>query len=102
MPSEMAIQENDLSLMVLEKTGLNKKVLLDRYDRMAQDTFRKRTMYWDIDDLVRETRYSKASLEKFIICDPRMKENQRQLGPRFKRVWLSEPTAIVLEEILNN
>jgi len=51
----MAIQENDLSQLVLEKTGLNKKVLLDSYDRMAQDTFRKR---WDIDDLVRETRYS--------------------------------------------
>lgn len=32
-------------------------------------------MYWDIDDLVRETRYSKASLEKYIICDPRMEEN---------------------------
>ncbi|MED4886260.1 hypothetical protein [Lysinibacillus fusiformis] len=71
----MAIQENDLSQLVLEKTGLNKKVLLDRYDRLAQDTFRKRTLYWDIDDLVRETRYSKASLEKYIICDPRMKEN---------------------------
>jgi len=93
---------NDLSQRVLETAGLSKKHLLDRYDRMAKETLNERTMYWDIDDLVRETRYSKASLEKYIVCDPRIKEHQRQIGPRFKRVWLSEPTAVALEEILNN
>ncbi|MGE7114344.1 hypothetical protein [Lysinibacillus sp. NPDC047702] len=98
----VTLYDNDLSQMVLKTAGLTKKELLERYDQMAQETITERTMYWDIDDLVRETRYSKASLEKYITCDPRMKVHQRQLGPRFKRVWLSEPTAIVLEEILNN
>lgn len=84
------------------KQQVYQKHLLDRYDRMAKETLNERTMYWDIDDLVRETRYSKASLEKYIVCDPRIKEHQRQIGPRFKRVWLSEPTAAALEEILNN
>ncbi|KOS64660.1 hypothetical protein FJQ98_14300 [Lysinibacillus agricola] len=95
-------KDNNLSQRVLETAGLSKKILLDRYDRTVREIVRERTLYWDIDDLVRETRYSKASLEKYIVCDPRIKIHQRQIGPRYKRVWLSEPTAAALEEILNN
>jgi len=91
----------DITQLVLENAGLSKKELLERYDQIVQATIRKRTLYWDIDDLVRETRFSKASLEKYILCDPRIREHQRQLGSRYKRVWLAEPTAKVLDEILN-
>jgi len=97
----MIIDDKDLTQMVLETAGLTKKELLERYDRMAQETLRERTMYWDIDDLVRETRYCKSAVEKYIVCDPRIRVHQRQIGPRYKRVWLVEPTAKVLDEILN-
>ncbi|MEK3727203.1 MULTISPECIES: hypothetical protein [unclassified Lysinibacillus] len=92
----------DITQLVLENAGLSRKELLERYDQIVQATVRQRTLYWDIDDLVRETRFSKASLEKYILCDPRIREHQRQIGSRYKRVWLAEPTAKVIDEILNN
>lgn len=98
----MIKNDTDITQLVLENAGVSKKALLERYDQIVQATVRQRTLYWDIDDLVRETRFSKASLEKYILCDPRIREHQRQLGSRYKRVWLAEPTAKVIDEILNN
>lgn len=98
----MIRNDTDITQLVLENAGVSKKELLERYDQIVQATVRQRTLYWDIDDLVRETRFSKASLEKYILCDPRIREHQRQIGSRYKRVWLAEPTAKVIDEILNN
>ncbi|AUS87055.1 hypothetical protein LBYS11_12275 [Lysinibacillus sp. YS11] len=98
----MIKNDTDITQLVLENAGVSKKELLERYDQIVQATVRQRTLYWDIDDLVRETRFSKASLEKYILCDPRIREHQRQIGSRYKRVWLAEPTAKIIDEILNN
>lgn len=98
----MIKNDTDITQLVLENAGVSKKELLERYDQIVQATVRQRTLYWDIDDLVRETRFSKASLEKYILCDPRIREHQRQIGSRYKRVWLAEPTAKVIDKILNN
>lgn len=59
-------------------------------------------LFWDIDDLVRETTYSKTWLEENLLRDPRIRRYQRQPHERGKRVWLREPTEKAIKEIIMN
>ncbi|MBB5148619.1 MULTISPECIES: hypothetical protein [Ureibacillus] len=61
-----------------------------------------KTLFWDIDDLVRETRYSKTWLEENLLRDPRIRRYQRQPYERGKRIWLREPTEKAIKEIIMN
>ncbi|MGE7954839.1 hypothetical protein [Lysinibacillus xylanilyticus] len=60
------------------------------------------TLFWDIDDIIRETRYKKTFLEAHLLCDPRIKRYERKPKPRSKRVWLAEPTKETIKKIIMN
>lgn len=60
------------------------------------------TLCWDIDDLVKQTKYSKTWLEENLLNDPRIRRHQRQAHERGKRIWLAEPTRKALQEIITN
>lgn len=60
----------------------------------------RETMFWDIEDIIAETRFQKSFLEEFILRDPRVKRYERKRSPRSKRVWLREPTAEAIQKII--
>lgn len=60
------------------------------------------TLFWDIDDIIRETRYKKTFLEANLLCDPRIKRFERKSKPRSKRIWLAGPTKETIKNIIMN
>ncbi|MFJ6210557.1 hypothetical protein [Lysinibacillus sp. NPDC092081] len=70
---------------------------------MIQDQIKDEvTLFWDIDDIIRETRYRKTFLEANLLRDPRIKRYERKPKPRSKRVWLAEPTKETIKNIIMN
>lgn len=59
-------------------------------------------LFWEIEDIEKATTFKKSFLEKYILCDPRVRRYERQREPRGKRVWLCEPTARAIQDIIMN
>lgn len=87
---------------ILQMYGITQETFVQELEKIIQETARQELLFWDIDDIMRATTFSKAFLEEYILCDPRIRQYMRQRGPRSKRVWLYEPTAQVLKDIIMN
>jgi len=96
-PSESSVIQT-----VFQMAGITEEKIQKRFEEMLRESTRPVILFWDIDDLVRATSYGKTFLEENLLCDPRIKQFERQRGPRGKRVWLAEPTAKAIKEIIMN
>jgi len=87
---------------LLEMSGITKEKVEKQIVELIQESSRPKILFWELEDIQRATTFKKSFLEENILCDPRIKRYQRQFGPRGKRVWLAEPTAKVIQEIIMN
>ena len=69
---------------------------------ILRDASRPVILFWEIDDIVKATTFKKAFLEEYILPDSRVKQYERKRFPRGKRVWLAEPTAKAIQDIIMN
>ncbi|MDM5333403.1 hypothetical protein QUF56_09210 [Ureibacillus composti] len=83
-------------------SGITKEKVQEQLKEIVEESARPILLFWEIEDIVRATTFKKSFLEENILCDPRVKRYQRQFGPRGKRVWLAEPTANAIQEIIMN
>ena len=55
---------------------------------------------YDIDDLIRITKFKEDMLKEYFLHDPRVLRWQRRAKPRGKRVWLAKETREAIREIM--
>lgn len=96
-PSESAVIKT-----LFEMSGITKEAVTGELKELLREASRPIILFWDIDDVIRATSFSKTFLEENILCDPRVKQYERQRGHRGKRVWLAQPTAKAIQEIIMN
>ncbi|WP_107841688.1 hypothetical protein [Metasolibacillus meyeri] len=54
---------------------------------------------YEIEDLIKITRFKEDKLKEYFLHDPRISMWQRQAKERGKRVWLAKETRAAIEEI---
>lgn len=59
-------------------------------------------LFWDINDIMKATTFGRKTLEDHILNNPRLQRYERQREKGGKRIWLREPTAKALKEIIMN
>lgn len=59
-------------------------------------------LVYDIEDLVRITKYKEDKLKEYFLHDPRVLRWQRQATERGKRVWMARETRKAIREIMLN
>lgn len=94
--------ESVLIQTLFEMSGITEEVIVEELKELLREASKPIILFWDIDDMVRATSYGKTFLEEIILCDPRVKQYERQRGHRGKRVWLAQPTAKAIQEIIMN
>jgi len=87
---------------LFEMSGITKEKVVEELQTLLSEASRPVILFWDIDDIIRATTFKKSFLEEHILCDPRVRQYERQRGMRGKRVWLYEPTAKVITDIIMN
>lgn len=94
--------ENELIRTLFEMAGITPEKVQEELRKILTDSSQPLILFWDIEDIVKATTFQKAFLEEHILSDPRVKRYQRQRGSRGKRVWLKEPTAKAIQDIIMN
>lgn len=96
-PSESVVIQT-----LFEMSGISKEAVELELKKIFEEAARPVILFWEINDIMRATTFKKPFLEEFILSDPRVKRYERQRGPRGKRVWLYEPTAKAIQDIIMN
>lgn len=94
--------ESTVIKTLFEMSGITNEKIISELRELIAESARKEILFWDIDDIVRATTFKKTFLEDHILCDPRIKQYERKRGVKGKRVWLYEPTAITITQIIMN
>ena len=94
--------ESALIQTLFEMSGITRESVQNELRDFIEENARPIILFWEIEDIVKATTFQKAFLEEHILSDPRVRQYQRQRGFRGKRVWLAEPTAKVIQEIIMN
>ncbi len=97
-----APSESTVIKTLFEMSGITKERIIFELRELINETARHEILFWDIDDIIRATTFKKTFLEEHILCDPRIKQYERQRGFKGKRVWLYEPTATTIKNIIMN
>ncbi|MCT6818070.1 hypothetical protein D0439_10010 [Lysinibacillus fusiformis] len=97
-----APSESTVIKTLFEMSGITKERITSELRELISETARHEILFWDIDDIMRATTFKKTFLEEHILCDPRIKQYERQRGYKGKRVWLYEPTAKAIKNIIMN
>lgn len=87
---------------LLETSGITKEVLLEAFFEKMKNDISEEKLVWEVKDLEKATTFKGKALEEKFLEDPRILQYQRQDVPRGKRVWLREPTAKMIKEIIEN
>ncbi|KOY81547.1 hypothetical protein I6G82_08535 [Lysinibacillus macroides] len=87
---------------LLEMSGVTKEVVMEAYMKKLEEDASSSRILWELKDLEEATTFTGNALETKFLQDPRILQYQRQDVPRGKRVWLREPTAKVIYEIVQN
>lgn len=98
----IAQTENAIILTLFEMSGITPEKVNQMLTEIANDAAKPIILFWDIKDIMKATTFSRKFLEDHILNDPRIRRYERQREKGGKRVWLKEPTAKVLQEIIMN
>ena len=98
----IAQTENAIILTLFEMSGITPEKVNQMLTEIANDAAKPLILFWDIKDIMQATTFSRKFLEDHILNDPRVRRYERQREKGGKRVWLKEPTAKVLQEIIMN
>lgn len=100
MNAQALTEPKEFAKALLEMSGITKKVLLDAYLEKMEHDYSKQVLLWEVKDLEKATTFKGKALEEKFLQDPRILQYQRQETARGKRVWLREPTAKAVLEIV--
>ena len=87
---------------LFEMSGITKEKITSELRELISETARPEILFWDINDIIKATTFSRKFLEDHILNDPRVQRYERQREKGGKRVWLKEPTSKLLQEIIMN
>jgi len=87
---------------LFEMSGITPEKVQQQLKELAESSAKPLILFWDIKDIERATTFSRKFLDEHILIDPRVRRYERQREKGGKRVWLKEPTARVIEEIIMN
>ena len=87
---------------LFELSGITAEKVKRQLDEIVDTAAQPVILFWDINDIIQTTTFSRKSLEDHILNDPRIRRYERQREKGGKRIWLREPTAKALEEIIMN
>ena len=94
--------ESQVIQTLFEMSGITPEKVREQLKELVATSAQPLILFWDINDIEIATTYSRKFLEDHILTDPRVKRYERQREKGGKRVWLKEPTARVIEEIIMN
>jgi len=94
--------ESTVIQTLFEMSGITPEKVNQRLTEIVDSAAQPLILFWEINDIVRATTYSRKFLEDHILNDPRVRRYERQREKGGKRVWLREPTAKALQEIIMN
>lgn len=87
---------------LFEMSGITSEKVHQKLDEIVNSAAQPLILFWDINDIMRATTYGRKTLEEHILNDPRIQRYERQREKGGKRIWLREPTAKALKEIIMN
>ena len=87
---------------LFEMSGITPEKVNEQLKELVATSAKPLILFWDIHDIVQATTFSRKFLEDHILNDPRVQRYERQREKGGKRVWLKEPTAKVIQEIIMN
>lgn len=94
--------ETVLIQTLFEMSGITSEKVNQMLVAIANDAAKPLILFWDINDIIKATTFSRKFLEDHILNDPRIQRYERQREKGGKRVWLKEPTSKLLQEIIMN
>ena len=94
--------ESTVIKTLFEMSGITKETVTSELKELLDEASKPVLLFWDLDDIIKATTFKTTFLEEHILCDYRVKQYERQRGFRGKRVWLAEPTAKVIQDIVMN
>ncbi|AVK85305.1 hypothetical protein C3943_18120 [Lysinibacillus sp. B2A1] len=94
--------ESVLVKTLFEMSGITPETVNQMLISIANDAAKPLILFWDINDIIKATTFSRKFLEDHILNDPRIQRYERQREKGGKRIWLREPTAKSLQEIIMN
>lgn len=97
MPTESAVIQS-----LFELSGITTEKVKRQLDEIVNTAAQPVILFWDINDIIRTTTFSRKSLEDHILNDPRIRRYERRREKGGKRIWLRKQTAEALEEIIMN
>ena len=98
----MQQQENAIITTLFQMSGITPEKVHQQLSEIVQTAAQPLILFWDINDIMKATTFSRKFLEDHILNDPRIQRYERQREKGGKRVWLKEPTANELQEIIMN
>ncbi|MEV9639522.1 hypothetical protein ABZ756_02340 [Mammaliicoccus sciuri] len=87
---------------LFEMSGITPEKVHQQLAEMVSGAAQPIILFWDINDIIQATTFSRKFLEDHILNDPRIRQYERQREKGGKRIWLRNPTAKALEEIIMN
>ncbi|MEB2281079.1 hypothetical protein LAV73_13890 [Lysinibacillus xylanilyticus] len=94
--------ETTLIQTLFEMSGITSEKVNEMLIAIANDAAKPLILFWDVNDIMKATTFSRKFLEDHILSDPRIQRYERQREKGGKRVWLKEPTSKILQEIIMN
>jgi len=94
--------ESVLVKTLFEMSGITPETINQMLISIANDAAKPLILFWDINDIIKATTFSRKFLEDHILNDPRIQRYERRREKGGKRIWLKEPTAKSLQEIIMN
>jgi len=100
MSEELNQKESVLIQTLFEMAGITPEKIHQQLNDIINNAAKPLILFWDINDIIKATTYSRKFLEEYVLNDPRVQQYERQREKGGKRVWLKEPTAKVIQEII--
>ncbi len=94
--------EKELIQALFQLSGITPEKVHQQLNGIIQTAAQPLILFWDIKDIMQSTTFSRKFLEDHILNDPRVRRYERQREKGGKRVWLKEPTAKTIQEIIMN
>lgn len=94
--------ESVLIEALFNMAGITPEKIREELQQIVDNAAKPLILFWDIKDIMQATTFSRKFLEEHILNDPRIRRYERQREKGGKRVWLKEPTAKVIQEIIMN
>lgn len=94
--------ESTVIQTLFEMSGITAEKVHQQLSEIVDSAAQPIILFWDINDIIQATTFSRKFLEDHILNDPRIRQYERQREKGGKRIWLRNPTAKALEEIIMN